>query len=138
MRSLIKKNREIISYLIIGVLTTIVSLSSYYLVTITFLNPNKPLELTIANIISWVLAVTFAYFTNRIFVFRSKNDKVFREAVKFYLARVLTLLMDISFMFLLVNVIKIDDKISKLIVQVLIFISNYLISKFLVFKNTDK
>ncbi len=120
-------------YLIIGVLTTVVSLLSYYLVTFKLLNPNNPLELAIANVISWICAVTFAYFTNRIFVFQSKNKEILKEGIKFYLSRVLTLLLDVFCMFLLVNVLGINDKISKIIVQVLITIGNYIISKFFVF-----
>ncbi len=63
------KNKEIINYLIFGVLTTIVGLGVYYGLTLTVLDPNKALELQIANIISWISAVTFAYFTNRKWVF---------------------------------------------------------------------
>ena len=63
---LYKKYEEIINYLIVGVLTTVVSLGTYFLVTNTFLEPSNEIELQIANIISWVLAVAFAYFTNRI------------------------------------------------------------------------
>ena len=65
--------REIISYLIVGLLTTVVCLGTYYLVTCTFLDPKNSLELQIANIISWVVAVIFAYFTNRKYVFKSKG-----------------------------------------------------------------
>ncbi len=122
-------------YLIIGGLTTIVSLVSYYLLTLKLLDPSIPIELMIANIISWICAVTFAYFTNRIFVFQSKNKEILKEAIKFYLSRISTLLLEILCMFLLVNILKINDKISKIIVQVLIIIGNYIISKFFVFKS---
>lgn len=135
MKELIKKNREIIMYIIIGGLTTLVSLGSYYLLTLKLLDPNKSIELAIANVLSWIFAVTFAYFTNRIFVFKSKNNKIFNEAVKFYLSRISTLLLEILCMFLLVNILSINDRISKIIVQILITIGNYIISKFLVFKS---
>lgn len=134
MKEFIKKNREIIVYLIIGGLTTLVSLGSYYLLTIKLLNPNNSIELAIANTFSWIFAVTFAYFTNRIFVFQSKNKNVLKEAIKFYLSRISTLLLEIFCMFLLVNLLTINDKISKIIVQILIIIGNYIISKFFVFK----
>ena len=77
---LYKKYKEIISYLIVGVLTTVVSLGVYYACVLTFLNPENALQLQIANIISWVAAVTFAYFTNRKFVFESKNPDMLKEA----------------------------------------------------------
>ena len=88
---LYRKYREIINYLIVGVCTTLVSLGTYYGLVLTVLDPKDPVKLQAANIISWVAAVTFAYFTNRIFV-------------------------------------------AKLIVQVIVTIANYVISKFFVFQ----
>lgn len=123
---------EIIRYIIIGVLTTIISLGTYYISTL-FLNVENKIELQICNIISWILAVTFSYILNRIYVFKSKN-KVLQEVIKFYLARISTLIIDMLFMFIFVSQLSINDKISKLIVQVIIFISNYILSKFIVFK----
>lgn len=126
--------REIIAYLIVGVLTTIVSLGTYYLVTITFLNPNKPVELQIANIISWMFAVAFAYFTNRKYVFLSKEKNKVKEGTKFILSRLTTLGLDMLTMFIMVSVLNINDRISKLVSQVIVIIGNYVISKFFVFK----
>lgn len=134
MKEIIKRNREIISYLIIGVLTTIVSLISYYLLTITILSPNNPLELTIANIISWIISVLFAYITNRKYVFQSKDKKILKEASKFTLSRVTTLIIDILLMFIFVSILHFNDKIIKLLVQIIIIILNYIFSKLLVFK----
>lgn len=134
MKEIIKRNREIISYLIIGVLTTIVSLISYYLLTITILSPNNPLELTIANIISWIISVLFAYITNRKYVFQSKDKNILKEASKFTLSRVTTLLIDILLMFIFVSILHFNDKIIKLLVQIIIIILNYIFSKLLVFK----
>ena len=126
--------REIIAYLIVGVLTTIVSLVSYYLVTITFLDPNNPIELQIANIISWILAVAFAYFTNRKYVFESKEPNKLKEATKFVASRLVTLGLDMLTMFIMVSVLDINDKLSKLVSQVIVIVGNYLISKLIVFK----
>ena len=134
MKEIIKRNREIISYLIIGVLTTIVSLISYYLLTITILSPNNSLELTIANIISWIISVLFAYITNRKYVFQSKDKNILKEASKFTLSRVTTLIIDILLMFIFVSILHFNDKIIKLLVQIIIIILNYIFSKLLVFK----
>ena len=60
IKELYKKYEEIINYLIVGILTTIVSLATYFICTETFLDPTKKIELQIANIISWVFAVAFA------------------------------------------------------------------------------
>ena len=111
-----------------------VSLSVYYGCVLTFLDPENPLQLQAANIISWIAAVTFAYFTNRKYVFESSNENRLQEAAKFYGSRVTTLLMDMVCMFLMVTVLGISDKIAKLIVQVIVTVANYVLSKFLVFR----
>jgi putative flippase GtrA len=94
MREFFKKDsvREAVMYLFIGGLTTLVGLGSYWLVTRTFLNPGIPLQLQAANCISWVLAVAFAYVTNRIFVFRSSGS-IIRELLSFAAARVVSFLV---------------------------------------------
>ena len=73
---LFNKYKEVIMYLIFGVLTTVVSLVTYYALTLTILNPEKAIELQLANIISWILSVAFAYITNRKFVFESKSENI--------------------------------------------------------------
>ena len=131
--NLYRKYREIINYLIVGVLTTVVSLLVYYGSVLTFLNPENPFELQAANILSWVCAVAFAYVTNRIFVFESKSRQIVREAAAFFAARVGTLLMDMAIMFVAVTCLGMNDKIAKLIVQVVVTVANYIFSKFFVF-----
>lgn len=131
---LYKKYEEIINYLIVGGLTTIVSLGSYYLCIYTFLDPDVWYQLQAANIISWICAVTFAYLANRIFVFKSKNQKKLKEAVSFYGSRIATLLMDMGIMFVFVTLLNFNDKIMKLVVQVVVTVANYILSKLFVFK----
>ena len=132
--NLYKKYKEIINYLIVGGLTTVVSLAVYYGCVLTFLDPNDGIQLQAANILSWIAAVTFAYFTNRKFVFESKNQNKLGEAAAFYGSRVMTLLMDMGCMFLMVTLLGINDKIAKLVVQVIVTVGNYILSKFLVFR----
>jgi len=134
IRQIYSRHREIIHYLIVGGLTTLVGLGVYYTCVLTFLDPEKALQLQAANIISWIAAVTFAYFTNRIFVFESKNPDMIREAAAFYTARLGTLLMEMALMFLAVTVIGFNDKPAKLAVQVLVIAANYILSKLLVFR----
>ena len=133
--NLYKKYKEIINYIIVGGLTTVVSLGTYYACVYIFLDPKNGVELQLANIISWIAAVTFAYFSNRKFVFESKNDKVLKEATKFYLSRLSTLLIDMLFMLIFVTLFKINDKLAKLLVQFIILVLNYIFSKLFVFKN---
>jgi len=124
---------EIIRYLIIGILTTLVSLGSYYALVLTILNPDDALQLQVANVISWVVSVLFAYFTNRSFVFKVKDNRVLSEFFKFVMSRVFTLLVDMAIMFIFVSLLHLDDKIIKLITQVIVIVLNYILSKFLVF-----
>lgn len=135
---LYKKYKEIINYLIFGVLTTAVSLVSYWLCTKTFLNPEIAWQLQVANVISWILAVLFAYFTNRKFVFQSTERNKLKELLKFTAARLTTLFLDMLIMWLGVTILKYNDGIIKLISQVLIVISNYIFSKIFVFNSNNK
>lgn len=127
------KYSEVINYLITGVLTTLISLAVYFGCTDTFLNPENPIELQIANILSWILSVTFAYFTNRKYVFKSTNSHIFKEGIHFYLARISTLILDMAFMFVCVSLFHMNNKFAKLLDQVVVIIANYIISKFWVF-----
>lgn len=124
---------EIIRYLIIGVLTTLVSLGTYYALTLTILDPEDVFQLQVANVISWVVSVLFAYFTNRSFVFKVKDTHILSEFFKFVLSRVFTLLVDMAIMFIFVSLLHLDDKIIKLVDQVIVIVLNYVLSKFLVF-----
>ncbi len=137
IKELYTKYEEIINYLIVGVLTTVVSLATYFICTETFLDPNKKLELQIANIISWVFAVAFAYFTNRKYVFKSKNKNMLKEASSFIGSRILSLLMDMFTMFIIVSVLHLNDKIGKLVSQVIVTVANYILSKLFVFKKKE-
>ena len=132
--NLYQKYKELINYLIVGGLTTVVSLGVYYGCVLTFLNPEVPVQLQAANVLSWIAAVTFAYFTNRKYVFESKNEKRLQEAAAFYGSRVTTQLLDMFCMFLMVTLMGWNDKVAKLIVQVLVTVANYILSKFLVFR----
>ena len=138
MKELYNKYKEIINYVIVGGLTTVVSLAVYYVLVLTVLNPDNPVQLQIANVISWIAAVTFAYFTNRRFVFESKTkgEEQTKEVISFYSARLGTLLMDMGIMFVGKTVLHINDKIVKLFVQVVVMVANYVISKLLVFKKS--
>lgn len=133
MKELYLKYKEIINYLIFGFLTTVVSLLVYYLLVFTILNPNHALQLQIANIISWIAGVTFAYFTNRRYVFESTNQNQLKEATQFVFARVVTLILDMAIMGIGVTWLRFNDKILKLVSQVLVIVLNYVFSKLFVF-----
>ncbi len=134
---ILKKYKELISYLIFGALTTVVSLVVYYLSVFTFLSPNNAFELQIANIISWIAGVCFAYFTNRKYVFESKEKNKLKESSKFVFTRVVTLIMDMAIMWIGVTLLHGNDKVIKLISQIIIIVSNYIFSKIFVFKKGE-
>ena len=134
MKELFNKYRDIIMYLIFGVLTTVISLIVFYVLTKTILNANDKIELQIANIISWIAGVTFAYITNSKYVFNGK--RTFNEVIKFVSSRLSTLFLDMFIMYLFVFFLKYNPDIMKLISQVLVIVSNYILSKLFVFKNS--
>ena len=118
-------------YLVFGGLTTLVSIASY-VIFLKILDGNALL----ANVISWIFAVSFAYITNRIWVFRSPRHgfrEILKEIVTFYLGRVATLLMEELILFVGINMLGIDKLVIKLIAQVMVLVGNYTISKFVVF-----
>lgn len=129
-----EKYGEIIRYLIVGILTTIVSLGTYYGCVFTLLNPRNALQLQMANVLSWIIAVTFAYAMSRIYVFQSKKKNILKELITFYSSRLLTLFMDMAIMFIMVTLCRANDKLAKLVVQVVVTVANYIFSKMFVFR----
>ena len=87
------KNPEIWNYLIVGVLTTVVSLAIKWGLLFTILDAKNGFQVQVAVVVSWIGAVIFAYITNRIFVFKSKSKNYLKEISSFVLGRVATLLM---------------------------------------------
>ena len=134
---LYNKYREIINYLIFGFLTTIISLIVYYCLTFTIINPKDAIMLQVANILSWIAGVTFAYITNRKYVFNSKNTNIKKELVSFVSARIVTLILDMLIMGVFVTLLGFNDKIVKIISQVVVIVSNYVFSKLFVFKEVN-
>ena len=133
MKEFLKKHREIIAYLIVGVLTTVVSWIVYALLRLV-LDLNNPLQVQIAVFMRWFAGVLFAYFTNRKYVFQSRDPKMLSEFLKFVGSRVTTLLTDMFIMWLMVSVLGINDWIATLTSAFVVTVLNYVFSKFLVFQ----
>ena len=123
--------KETINYLIVGGLTTVVSIASYNIFRFFIEN------ITVCTILSWVCAVLFAYITNRIFVFNSKEKNIIKEIASFTASRIFSLIVEIIVMFILTSIFKINDRIAKIIVQFIIVVLNYITSKIFVFKKKD-
>lgn len=141
IKTLCKKYEEILAYLVVGVLTTIVSWAAMFLANaLLFGSPMYPtaFQNAVLSIINWVAGVTFAYFTNRKYVFKS-HDPMGREIPKFVLSRVSTLILDLvirqAFGAMGINVY-----VTTLVSAVLVMIGNYVFSKLFVFnkKQTEE
>jgi putative flippase GtrA len=135
---LYKKHKEIINYLVVGGLTTVTSMAIFYGSTWTFLDGHDAFELQVANVLSWVGAVLFSYFANRIFVFESKEKNILKELLAFISSRLLTLLFDMGTMFVLSTLLHVNYNFSKIVAMVLVTVGNYVISKVFVFKKKEK
>ena len=139
---LYKEYEEVIRYLIFGVLTTLINLTVKYLLLFTLLDAKNALELQIAVIISWIVAVIFAYVTNRKYVFKSKNSNYLKEISSFVIARIVTLILEMFIMWFFITLLKLNNDIwvifITIISQMLVIIANYIFSKLFVFKSKKK
>jgi len=134
VKELLIKYEEIIAYLIVGVLTTIVSWGACFVAEL-FLDPDQTVQNAIINTIGWVAGVVFGYFTNRKFVFKSTNPEMLKEFTVFAGGRVSTWILDIVIMFVTVNLIHMNYWVAKIFISsVLVMIANYVLSKLFVFK----
>ena len=140
--SVLKKHKEIVMYLLFGVLTTVVSLVSYALFVELL-----PLGITAASALSWVVAVSFAFVTNKLYVFESRSREVktvLREALSFVAARIVSGVVEIFLPELLFSVgldfslFGVKGMFAKIIVNVIVIIMNYIFSKLLVFRKAGQ
>ena len=135
---LYKKYEEVINYLIMGVLATVVNLGVKYALLFTVLDASNPTQLQIAVVVSWIAACLFAYVTNRIIVFKSKSKEILKEFISFISARILTLGMEMLIMFIFVTALGLNSDlwvvIWSIVAQVVVIVANYIFSKLFIFK----
>ena len=132
IKKLYEKYSDMIPYLIFGVLTTLVNIASYWLLAHPLGLPTVP-----STVIAWVLAVLFAYVTNRKWVFHSEaktRQEIIKEGVSFYLCRLGTGILDWAGMHLMVDVLHWNDLIVKIALNVVVIILNYVASKLIIFR----
>ena len=126
-----RKNKDVLLYIFFGGLTTIVSIGSFILA-------DSVLEINelIANILSWICAVSFAYATNRVWVFHSqaKGREIFSEALSFFSGRLATLGIEEVLLLVFVTVLHLNAALIKTAAQFVVLVLNYFISKLLVFR----
>lgn len=135
MFSIFEKYKALILYGIFGVTTTIINVVSYALMLLSGIN------VQVAVVVSWLLAVIVAYLTNRVWVFNSGSStkiELLREFISFMLARLATLIVEMLIIWFGVQLLDQDPIIWKIIDNIVVIILNYVISKLIVFKNTRK
>lgn len=146
IKTLITKYKELIVYFVFGLCTTVVNLITFKIFNL-ILGDEKYL---VSNVFAWFFSVVFAYTTNKIFVFKSKDwgmKTLFKEVISFFSSRVFTFVIEESGLYFLVDIMNLKDvqldvfvitvsgeMISKLIVGVLVVIINYIFSKMFIFK----
>lgn len=152
IKTLLKKliNKETVTYVIFGVLTTLVNLVVFKGFDVLF----KGKYYLFTNTIAWVAAVAFAYVTNKLFVFESKSwkfDVIKKEIPSFLGARIASYFVEQAGLWFFVEILSFDEKVfdfivvklsgkitAKLIIGVIVVIINYVLSKFLIFAKKDK
>ena len=128
-----KWNRETSLYLFFGGLTTVINYASYILLTRFFLIPLLP-----SNLVAWILSILFAYVTNRKWVFQVKSKglrEIGSEFALFLGVRIFSGIADTALMVALVDWLLLDDMVCKLAVNLVVIALNYILSKFLVFRD---
>lgn len=136
MKKLYEKYKEIILYIVFGVLTTVINIVVYQLLF------NIMKEVIVPTTIGWVLSVLFAFITNKLFVFESKSFKagtLIREILTFFAARLASYFIDLGIVWLTVEYLGWDYAILgfqvwKIISNVIVIIVNYVLSKLVIFK----
>ena len=131
MKKLINKYNELIMYGIFGVLTTLINLLTFYVLDKLGVN------IYLNNSIAWIISVLFAFITNKLYVFNSKDTSykiIAKEGIAFFLARIFSYFVDMFTIFMIFQVMGINKMIAKIISNVIVIIINYLLSKIIIFK----
>lgn len=134
-KDLFEKYKDVIPYGIFGVLTTLVNISVYWVMAHILGMRTVP-----SSIIAWVAAVSFAYLTNRKWVFHSEahtTRAIIKEILYYFLCRLMTGVFDWLFMYVTVDMLHWHDVWMKFIANVMVIVLNYLASRFVVFKKRD-
>lgn len=135
LKELYIKYKEIILYVIFGGLTTVINYAIYAFMVLL------KIDIYTSNITAWVGAVLFAYLTNRKMVFNSEakgKKSIIIEILSFYGARVFSLAVETGLLFVCVSLMGMNEWITKLVLQVVVIVLNYIFSKFLVFRKKKK
>ena len=136
LKALAEKYRSQILYVVFGAMTTLINMAAYWLFYNTLGVPNVP-----STVIAWLLAVSFAFITNKLWVFgsRSFDAKTLRHEIpSFFGARLLTGLLDVLIMYVTVDVLGWNARAWKLVSNVIVIVLNYIASKLLIFRKKEE
>ena len=110
-KSWLNKSYEVLSYLFFGGCTTLINILSFWVLRLL------KIDVYTSNVIAWIVAVLFAFITNKLFVFESKGNTL-KQGVSFFVFRIISLLFDMGIMYLLIDVFKVNDILSKVITNI--------------------
>lgn len=130
LMALLKRERELILYGIFGVGSTAINIAVFHLCGVV------GVPLIPSNVIAWFFAFSFAFITNKSIVFQSRGWRdraAVREFASFLAVRLFTLALDTALMWLLVERLAVDRLLSKIVVNVIVILVNYVVSKFFIF-----
>lgn len=131
-QSIQNKFREISSYLLFGIITTLVNIIVFYIFDDLF-----SINYLISNVIAWFISVLFAYFTNMKYVFKGHKVNTLKTMFIFFFSRLSTLTIDIFLMLFMVEMLNVEAMYAKVFIQLVVVILNYLFSKLFVFRERD-
>ncbi|CRK81373.1 GtrA family protein [Neobacillus massiliamazoniensis] len=131
-----KINKEVLSYLVFGGLTTLTNIVSYSILAKVF-----HMDFKLATTVAWLISVIFAFITNKLYVFNSKQTKInllIKEFSYFMFFRLLSYFVDLGMMILMVDGMKIEDIVSKIAANIVVVVLNYFASRYVIFKPTKE
>ena len=140
IKELCVKHREILVYLIVGVMTTVFARAVRFLWNIVFYAGTAhplPVQTTILTIVEFIAGVSFAYPTNRKWVFRSTNPNILKEAAGFVSARLTTLVIQMLLNLVIINMLHVNFYVATVVIGIIVVILNYVFSKLLVFRKKN-
>lgn len=127
---IMKLDRELVLYVVFGTFTFLVNVVTYFL-----FQSVMGINYLVSNVLAWFFSVLFAYITNRTWVFESKNPEILKEMSLFFGGRIFSGVVDTALMYLFIDVLVLGNTFSKIVVQIIVIVLNYVFSKLIVFKD---
>ena len=125
-----KLDRELVLYVVFGTFTFLVNIVTYFL-----FQSVMGINYLVSNVLAWFFSVLFAYITNRTWVFESKSPEILKEMSLFFGGRIFSGVVDTVLMYLFIDVLVLGNTFSKIVVQIIVIVLNYVFSKLIVFKD---